>query len=489
MATPTIDSVAGADDYSQTDSDGSEIELEYIYEVKALSDFSSQEPEDISFSKNETLYVIDDSRKDGWLLAYNENGDHGLVPGNYVAMETAEEDREEESRVKQTGAALWGKLRKGAGTDAFRLALRGLGVQLPSGFRDSTLAKFHTSTLSARFKPKLSLSGLNFTDPCLIHGVPALERELSILYASNVPEVEEMGVTRCQVRMCIFNRKTDVISNMLSLSAVKSSGDKKTWKLKKGVSNRDVVLSVKQADPNLDLVLELGVSYDKEGTQHELSTGWISLSLFRQNDRTGLRNKTYGMSLNGGSLFEEGIELDPAANISTKKSIFLTNRRPTLFFRISPVSRSTRELTTFLPDDVIIPKAYLPLVHRYQKVSSQILESSSLNLKSPEIYVFLTALDSPLIMDTVIPLWNDIHQNKRRTHRLNDVIQNQCLVDFTLQKMYPLIVSPYLNEQLVKQNPIDMLTGEDEGDSPLLAHNLNFTPFNISETITEFISL
>ncbi|KAI6656787.1 Nephrocystin-1-like [Oopsacas minuta] len=490
MATPTICSITelvATHDYTPTDeSETSEIELEYLYEVRALSEFRSQEPEDISFSKEEILYIIDDSRKDGWLLAYNEDGDQGLVPGNYVTVENVVE---EEPKPKQTGASVWAKVRENMAPDAFRLALRGFGVTLPSGFRESTLAKFHTSTLSTRFKPKLSVSGLNFVDPCLkpTHYSPALERELSILYASNVPEVDnQLNVIKSQVRLCIFNRKSDILSNMLTLTAVMSSGDKKTWKLKKGVSNRDVILSVKELDPNLELVIELGVSYTKEDHQDELSTGWACVPLFKQG--TALQNKTYGIKLNGGSLFEQGIELDPTANISNKKSIFVTNRKPTVFLRFSSISRSNRELITFLPDDVIIPKAYIPIVHRYQKLSSQILEYSSLNLSSPEIYVFLTALDRPLIMDTVVQLWNDINQNKRRTQRINDVMQNQCLVDFILQKMYPLITSTYLEEQLIKQDPIQTLTGEDESDSPLFAYNLHFTPFNISEIITEFSS-
>ena len=474
---------------STDDSDVSETELEYLYEVRALSLFASQEPEDLTFQKDDILYVIDDSRKDGWLLACNESGEQGLVPGNHVSLEGEETPAEQEDTLKQSGANLWEKVRKSAAPDAFRLALRGLGIALPTGFRESTLAKYHTSTLASRFKPTLSITGLCFVDPCGRHTQTSLEREMSILYASNIPEADnQLEVVSCQVRLCVYDRKTELVSNMLSLSAVMPTGDKKTWKLSKEASNREVILSVKRRDSSLDLVLELGVSYKKEGTQHELATGWTCLPLFHENGRTTLHNKTYVLSLNGGNLFEEGVELDPTSNLSNKKSIFFTNRKPTVFIRFSPVGRNTRELTTHLPDCVIIPKAYLPLIHRYQKVAAHTLETSSLNITAPEIHVFLAAIDKPLVMDTIVQVWNDINQNKRRTQRLNEAIQNQSFVDFVLQKIYPLLVSPQLGDQLSKQNLIELLSGDNESDSPLLAYNYQFTPFNVSETLTHFIT-
>ena len=493
MATPTSQggSATGLEPREYTDeSDLSETELEYLYEVRALSLFTSQEPEDLSFLKDDILYVIDDSRKDGWLLACNENGEQGLVPGNHVSVEgEGTADQVEGQVLKQSGAKLWEKVRKSAAPDAFRLALRGLGIALPTGFRESTLAKFHTFTLSSRFKPKLSITGLSFVDPCGRPTETALEKEMTILYASNVPEVDsQLEVVSCQVRLCVYDRKTELASNMLCLSAVMPTADKKTWKLSKEASNREVILSVKSADSNLDLVVELGVSYKKEGTRHELSTGWACLPLFHENGRTTLQNKTYVLTLSGGNLFEEGVELDPDSNLSNKKSLFSTNRKPAVLIRFSPIGRNTRELTTHLPDDVIIPKAYLPLTYRYQKIASHILESSSLSITAPEIHVFLTALDRPLVMDTVVQVWNDINQNKRRTQRLNDAIQNQCFIDFVLQKIYPLLVSPQLEDQLSKQSLIELLSGENESDSPLLAYSYQFTPFNVSETLTHFIT-
>ena len=490
MATPASQggSVTDLQSLEYTDdSDPSETELEYLYEVRALSLFNSQEPEDLTFQKDDILYVIDDSRRDGWLLACNENGEQGLVPGNHVALE-GEGPADQEDGIKQSGAKLWEKVRKSTAPDAFRLALRGLGIALPTGFRESTLAKFHTSTLSSRFKPKLSMTGLGFVDPCGRPTQTALEREMSILYASNIPEVDsQLEVVSCQVRLCVYDRKREPVSNMLSLSAVMPTGDKKTWKLSKEASSREVILSVKRADFNLDLVIELGVSYRKEDTQHELATGWAYLPLFHQNGRSALQNKTYVLALSGGNLFEVGVELDPASNLTKKKSIFFTNRKPTVFIRFSPIGRNTRDLSTHLPDDVIIPKAYLPLIHRYQRIASHILESSSLNITAPEIHVFLTALDRPLVMDTVVQVWNDINQNKRRTQRLNDAIQNQSFVDFVLQKIYPLLVSPQL-DQLSKQTLIELLSGENESDSPLLAYSYQLTPFNVSETLTHFIT-
>ena len=499
MATPTtlgsVDRVgpSEAQEYSG-DSGDSVTELEYLYEVRAVSNFMSEEPEDLSFSKDAILYVIDDSRKDGWLLAYNEEGDQGLVPGNYVVTEGEEgggEGTEDEgvSREQQSGADLWKKVRSYVAPDAFKLALKGLGIELPAGFRESALAKFHTSPehmLSSRFRPKLSLTGLSFRDPCRKSTrFPALEKEISILYASNVPDVEGQleGVKRC-VRLCVYDKRTGVVSNVLSLPADTSTGDKKTWKLSKSELSKDLIFSVKRADSNLELVLELGVSYKKESTQHELGSGWTSLSLFQQNLQAGLVNRTYGLKLHGGKLFDRGVDLDPTLNPTSKKSIFSINRKPTLFVRISPIARSSKDLAINLPDDVIIHRAYLSLTHRYQQLASQILECSTLNLTSPEIYVFLTAIDKPLLMETVVQVWNVI--NKKKLQRVNEMVQNQVFSEFLLQKVYPLIVSPQLEGQLSKQNLVEVLSGENESDSLLLSQNCLFTPFNISETLIHF---
>ena len=52
--------------------------------VKALYDFKSDDPEDLSFKMGDLIEVLDSSDQYGWWVGKNSNGKKGNFPSNYV---------------------------------------------------------------------------------------------------------------------------------------------------------------------------------------------------------------------------------------------------------------------------------------------------------------------------------------------------------------------------------------------------------------------
>ena len=52
--------------------------------AKAIYDFSSEDPEDLSFKMGDLIEVLDSSDQYGWWIGKNSSGKRGNFPSNYV---------------------------------------------------------------------------------------------------------------------------------------------------------------------------------------------------------------------------------------------------------------------------------------------------------------------------------------------------------------------------------------------------------------------
>ena len=94
------------------ESDDETVNSDYIYEdefyilyyVKALYDFESDNPNDLSFPKSSIIAVYQE--KDEWLSG-NHNGHVGWFPKNYVQVIKNDDEEEEEEPSSSNGPSLY----------------------------------------------------------------------------------------------------------------------------------------------------------------------------------------------------------------------------------------------------------------------------------------------------------------------------------------------------------------------------------------------
>ncbi|XP_065834088.1 nephrocystin-1-like [Oscarella lobularis] len=328
----------------EEDSQGEDVENEKVFdEAECLADFVSEQEGDLCFQIGELLYIIDNSRDDGWWLAENERGEQGMIPSNYIRVIERKRQKHSSKRGAKTAEAvqpsssrsnaLWDKLKSSMVQPSLASVLRQMGA-VPSGFRSSTLGPLigeegSDYSLSSWLTPKLSKSHLSFRDLHWDHATNklrsspvAVTRAFSLLAANYIPSLTPasgLTVLSRHVRIALFNRNK-VLSNVHTVRAVCLSKDIQTWKFSPKVQqgypstayDADCVARIDTMSTDIMILFELCFTYEKKdtGERGEMSCGWASLHLFESGGRPVV-NRTVELPVHGGTPYESGIELNP----------------------------------------------------------------------------------------------------------------------------------------------------------------------------------
>ncbi|XP_064390187.1 nephrocystin-1-like isoform X2 [Halichondria panicea] len=456
------------------DSCSSESSTRVLCEVQALSDFVAIEDKDLGFKDREILVIMETSFVDGWLLAQNALGERGYIPSNYVQrLPFSDKTARAASPAGGTSIApknsrdLWAKLKATVTQTSLADVLNALGA-IPSGFRDSTLSKLLSSSrnylCSTSATPKLSVTGMAFKDlhwdfvqDQLQPKATKVSREFSVLAAKSIPlPGKGVKVLSRHVRVAVFN-KNDVLSNIHTVRAVWLPTEERSWKFSpRAQSSTDSLLHpvgvvrMNSEDTNIELLFELGVTFQREKTGEvgEISCGWSSLPLY---EATGnpTPNKTYELKVHGGTPFESDVELDPARNIKSSggfiPAILRTNQTPRLYVRLLNVPRARKAVYDLIPPRIVTSALYAQLLGFFRHlVGVAFLRGRhGLPLEScitkPSLNVFLWAIDQPDVIDATLALFSERMRLAKRADKTNLKYKTEQLECVLLQKIYPLL--------------------------------------------------
>ncbi|XP_062509468.1 nephrocystin-1-like [Corticium candelabrum] len=452
-------------------------------QAKCLADFVGEEDDDLSFRKGECVYIIDRGREDGWWVAENSDGQQGLVPSNYLKVVERQQEisvapiagNRSGHSLSPRGRELWDKVKSIIKQPSLADVLLGMGA-IPSGFRSSTLAKLvheHEGTsacTSSWLVPKLSESHLSFRDlhwdfaASKLRSRPvAVTRGISILGASNIPNVTQgLTILSRHIRVALFN-KQEVLSNVHTVRAVWIEKEPKTWKFQPKVQqgfastayDADCVVRFNNMSTDSTILFELCFTYRQQKTDEEgeLSCGWATLPLFEADGKPVI-SKTRELKVNGGTPYESGIEVDPA--LTTKPSgkrftsLLRTSRTPRLFVKLQYLRRNVIDVCNMLPDVLITSVNYIPFISYYRQVMADELlldrtdEQDASPICSPVLSVFSQAIDQPDIMDVLRERWSEELKVLRRSFKKNTARLKEMFKRILLETVYPLVSSPHL---------------------------------------------
>ncbi|XP_078482955.1 nephrocystin-1-like [Ciona intestinalis] len=380
---------------------------------------------------------------------------------------------------------------------------------LPAGFRPSMmynlLLKSEEYSLRKAILPTLSESQLGFEN---LHWDPATDQLRKLvtrvlrscrLWKCKMIPVPSTGVEVLSrhVRIALFDG-TNILSNIRTVRAQADETKPKMWNFpttKTGailpslLDGHSIVRS-NNKHSNIGILFELGITYirtppkrlvrfsdgllceysDSEneeqpesardklrqtGERGEMSCGWVHLKLFDEQGNA-IPNKAYELNLNGGTPFEQGVEVDPSikkrAPSSRLRLLLAANKQPKLMVQIGTPSNAKRKYMDLLPSNIILPSTFCEIVSYFRRVLVDALVRNRISttdadlVDSPVIATFIEAAGSSDIMDAIRNLWTEkakefTRADKRDKDSLKDVFKSTVM-----ETAYPLLHSNQLTK-------------------------------------------
>ncbi|XP_074662201.1 nephrocystin-1-like isoform X2 [Tubulanus polymorphus] len=507
-------------------------------QFEAIVDYVAQQPEDLGFEVGDILTILS-TREDGWWEAINADGEKGMVPSTYLkehnkyaAIQKEEEEPSESTgeSTRKSGKMLWKGIKDAIKETSATDVLHALGA-IPSGFRQSTLSilqKDDVYTMKNYLAPKLSISNVFYKDLFLNPSTNKIrarnvrvQRILQIQSCRQIPlpgsGVEISG--RC-IRVCLFDGK-NVLSNIHVIRCQALDKEMKTWgcslkvnDIMKCLDYGEFFIRTNSSEAELGILFEMSYQFvRKTGEQGEMSVGWVNLPLFEQNGAP-MANKNYDLPINGGTIHEKGVEVDPdvgkTAGTNRLRTLMSSKKQPRLLVKAFMPNREQKDQLDMLPDVIVGSSIHIPFLSYYRQVLADELLRDRVDINSTEIIhnpmlvSFPTAAEQHDIMDAIRFAWIEKLKITRRQDKVQfgsrfhaRVKEQEQLKDLFSQTYmesgYPLLnLNSLPNFILGNSNTEDLRFAEiskftqiirDKKTvlAALLSPDINYQPFDIKE--------
>uniref|UniRef100_H2ZDQ0 SH3 domain-containing protein n=1 Tax=Ciona savignyi TaxID=51511 RepID=H2ZDQ0_CIOSA len=471
-------------DEEDDDEDGEdESEEADMYEV--VCDFTGEQKDDLTIKTGDIVDILFKrviNVDDGWWKAENEEGKVGLVPSTYLKKyEEEEEDveagvevEEPTSDVQEPEQVVELKDPEIEDTTTEKTdvtdVLAAMGA-LPAGFRPSMMHNLLTKnddySLRTALLPLLSPSQLGFANLHWNHATNQLRRVVTRvlrscrLWKCKMIPVPSTGVEVMSrhVRMALFDG-TNVLSNIHTVRAQAEDTKPKLWGFP--TAKTDGILpsmvdgySIVRSDcnhSNIGILFELGITYirSQTGEKGEMSCGWVHLKLFDEQGNA-IPNKTYELGLNGGTPYEQGVEVDPSikkrAATNRFRALLEMDKQPKLMVQIGTPSNEKRKYLELLPSSIVLTTALTEVVSYFRRVLVDALVRNRVSstdadlVHSPAIATFLEALAHSDIMDAIRVLWTEKTQGLTRADKRDKDNLKAVFKSVVMETAYPLLHS------------------------------------------------
>ncbi|XP_063774195.1 nephrocystin-1 [Pseudophryne corroboree] len=537
------------DDQEDDNEDEEEEEDELDQDAKdfiTLGDFQAQQKDDLTFKKGEVLQILD-KKSDGWWLAQNFKGTRGLVPKTYLQVhrggnqsthpsEEGTEDEEEaaaedntvskerpaEDTISQLSSSK--KIQEMTTTDA----LTTMGT-IPTGFRASTLAQLLDKDDQHRgsryLQPELTTSQLAFKD--LLWGserggiLPLPTRvslSLTLWSCKMIPlPGATIQVLSRHVRLCVFDG-TKVLGNIHTVRAAWLPKNSKTWTFSPRVTgilpsllDGDCFVRSGSQSPEIGILFEVGITYirNSTGERGELSCGWTFLKLFDVNG-IPIPSKTYELTLNGGTPYEHGVEVDPSiarrANTGVFHQLMTQRRQPRLLVKLRSLNRTRRNMLNLLPETLVGSMCHIPLLVYYRQILGDVLLKERTSMQNtdlicnPLLATFPRLMEQPDVIDALRSGWAEKENSLKRSEKRDTEFMKNTFIQVYHDTAYPLLESTFLQAPRWAEDETeaarwkaiaDFLKHNREKDGGtchfLLSPDGLHKPFDISEVTYDFL--
>ncbi|CAH1263382.1 NPHP1 [Branchiostoma lanceolatum] len=519
---------------SEEEQTTTEVKDHTLRQWEALSDFKGEEEGDLNFKKGDILNIVE-TQDDGWWMAEDKNGKRGLVPSTYLQVyakfpevhspEVGE--KEDLDASKASGKSLWRKVSKAFTETSVTDVLSAMGG-IPSGFRHSTLHKLleedETYTTGHYIYPKLSESHLSFRDlhwnptDCKIRSKTVrIQRTFTLWNCKAVPDTgSALDVKSRHVRVALFDG-VKVLSNIHTVQAKWLEKEPKTWTFNPRVQGMlpsildgECFVRSNNVEQNIGLLFELGVTYvrTKTGEQGELSCGWAHLKLFDDNG-SPIANKSYDCTLNGGTPYEKGVEVDPAvsrtASGSRFKSLLTANKQPHLIVKVGTPNKERKDILDMLPDTLVSSVHYAEFTAYYRQILADTLLRDRLNMytadliHSPVLAQFPKAIMQSDIMDALRSVWGEKMKTLKKANKRDSEQMKALFTQVFMETAYALLFFSSLPEYKwwdmsimdARWKEISKFLKKNQqkgGLASLLSSDSLHEPFNIAEVSFDLLS-
>lgn len=374
----------------------------------------------------------------------------------------------------ESGKELWKSVRRSIHETSATDVLTAMGA-MPAGFRQSLTARLlknEQNKLSSFLKPKLSESNLSFKDllwdpqSSQLRAVPCrIQKMLSVVLVRNMPAMGIGLETKCRhARIAIFDGR-EVLSNIHTVQATWNEADLKTWRFSPKVSgilpsilDGECFIRTERSEKNIGLLIELCASYVriKTGEKGEVSCGWVHLPLFSEETGGPILNKVYDLPVNGGTPFEQGVEVDPSisrrASSSKFRSMLTANKQPRLQIKlIAPTKEQKAQLET-LPFTIVSVTSYLPLLSFYRRILADAILRDRIDVQSTELIHsplltnFPQAADLPDVMDGLRSMWAEKKRSTKKSEKRDAEQMKSLFTSAFMESAYPVLHSATLPE-------------------------------------------
>ncbi|XP_066553057.1 nephrocystin-1 isoform X2 [Amia ocellicauda] len=473
----------------------------------AVTDFSAQLEGDLAVKKGEVLTILE-KNPDGWWIAQDSKGHKGLVPKTYLQVynkdEEEEESETEEEEMDEAESFNTGKLKQSAKTskwDAVRNAVVEISTTdvlytmgaIPPGFRPSTLSMLleegKTFKSSYYIHPEFSQSKLAFKDllwnsdlGCIRARVSRLSLNLTLWSCKMIPPPGVgIQVLSRHVRLCVFDG-TRVLSNIHTVRSSYDLKNPKTWTF----------------------------SPRATGERGDLSCGWAFLKLFDAN-AFPIPHRTYELTVNGGTPYEKGVEVDPSitrrATSSAFKQMISSRKQPKLLVKLKSPNPKMRTNLSFLPDTIVGSTCCICLMAFYRLILADALLRDRLTMQNadpicnPLLATFPLILDQTDLLDALRSVWAEKESTLKRSEKRDSEFQKSVFVQLYYNTVYPLLHSPSLpppcwadeETEALRWNSIASflsLNKENEGSLfSLLSQDTAHKAFDISHVTYNFVQM
>ncbi|XP_073413597.1 nephrocystin-1 isoform X2 [Dendrobates tinctorius] len=494
--------LAHGEDVKETSGDEEESEEEYEEEEEGdeeeeedkldatakhfitLGDFQAQQKEDLTFQKGEVLQILD-KKPDGWWVAQNSKGVHGLVPKTYLQLYKGAEQSpspsdEETENEEESAAENVGNTNRSA---------------------EDTISQISSSKKTQEILPLPSQVSIFLTLwSCKMIPLPGAS----------------IQILSRHVRLCLFDG-SKVLSNIHTVRASWLPKNSRTWTFSPRVTgilpsllDGDCFLRSGNPSPELGILFEVGVTYirNSTGERGDLSCGWTFLKLFDVNG-IPLSTRTYELTLNGGTPHERGVEVDPSISRRASSGIFhqiITQRRqPRLLVKIRSLDTRRKEILNLLPETLVGSICHIPLVVFYRQILGDVLLKQRSNVQStdlicnPVLATFPRLMEQTDVMDALRSRWAEKENSLKRSEKRDVEFMKTAFIQVYHDTAYPLLQSTFLpaprwaedETEAARWKAIaDFLKQNREKEGAihfLLSTDSLHEPFDISEITYDFL--
>ena len=353
---------------------------------------------DLEAKKNDIVEFLDYSEEDvEWLEVKDKDGEIGFVPRSHVELYNEQLEPKEPKEPKKKSKSKWKSFRGSLAADLTgkrslleSTALKNSGA-VPSSFSDAILPSLvEEYNYSDYLKVKLTESNLNFKnfyweskENKLRNKLVQFQKLFLIHKCTNIPTPNKDDVTVLSrtLRICLFDG-VSILSNIHTIRAHIIGRDERTWNFEDDLSDNVSISDYSEFfirsnlmndNLNLSVLFELSIYCRINSTNEEsdLCCGWSSLPLIDPATKQHLVNKSYDLILNGGSLFDSKIPLDPKTRRNSGSNF---NDLISKMFKESKIKLNIKEpanvfLDTLncLPEPIIGSTVTAPFIKYYRE--------------------------------------------------------------------------------------------------------------------------